>query len=169
MTDIYISDNPDRSHQVGDNIYHYKWSELTMPFGPVGGFTAYYETPFNFRSRLCYNVFAPIEKRHQYESDRFEGGSLQYRVCLYCGRYPAHFLRKCALCGIVFIKDFLNPKYCMDFPCCWDCMPKLPWTHCPDYSNKLANANSDLVAPLGINPKIFSKAELDDFDIFAEL
>lgn len=109
-----------------------------------------------------------------YIEPRYSNAGIPF--CGYCKRPPHWFTYRCVSCDVVFIKDFLDPKFCSSYPHCWNCLPKLSWSYCPDHGSKGLMENNGIVynegtafervlhchEPLGLNPKIYEASELDD-------
>ena len=109
-----------------------------------------------------------------YEPPRFRNSGIAF--CNHCKRPPHWYLYRCVNCNRVFLKDFLDPKFCFAYPYCWNCLPQLSWAFCPDHISTLVEDKGIVYnrgtrfertvhfhEPLGLNPKVYSDEELDAF------
>jgi len=85
--------------------------------------------------------------------------------CGTCRGVYLWFTHYCRGCGVFFIRDFYHPAFCDLYPVCWDCLPQLPWSHCPDHSNATSRLSDLTVEPIGLNPRKFTTEELQQAGI----
>lgn len=154
-------------HELDGEIVVYDYIDYALPVGSTGVIEAYNATPLSFRDRVCWARLDPINSHYLklVESDhRISGRHVEDSLCRECRKLPAYYLRKCFNCTNFFIKDFFDSRYCRFIPFCWNCLPQLPWSSCPDHPDRI---NWDNQLPLGVNPKTFTQEELDSFDPFS--
>lgn len=157
-----------RRHIVEDTEFIYS-DEYIHPIG-LGSYSTYYNCPPIYRDRLCFSYLFPSTLRHNYASDGapWTLSSSENGRCLICrGLYYSNLYR-CIFCDDIFIRDFYSPKFCMFLPNCYDCLPRLPWAFCPAHTRQGFPSSLKEIPPLGLNPKKYSKEELDSFDIFED-
>src|SRR5690348_13871483 len=135
-------------------------------------FSPKYKIPHTLQSRVC-----------MCEDPTAGKGPFTYiNYCGTCHKPMRYNIRRClgpGGCGKVFIKDFINDNMCVRPSCqlCWDCFQKVGNT-CPmrdtdEHGRYHSNGRGEQYTPLvlgpaGLNPREFTKEELDSFDIFAD-
>jgi hypothetical protein len=133
------------------------------------------ELPLTHRNLVCYPERCGDRNVSDYIDPKWANSGIPF--CRHCKRPPVWFTYRCVNCDSVFIRDFLDPKFCFAYPYCWNCLPQLSWTFCRDHNGRSMFYNDGLLyneggpferlirkhPPLGLNPQKFSDTELDDF------
>ena len=89
-------------------------------------------------------------------------------MCGNCNKVVPWFVKKCVDCDTYFIQDFRHPKFCGFYPTCWEHTLTQDWDYCVTHRSYLWDTGYwETVEPVGLNPKIISKEQLENFDIFA--
>lgn len=157
-----------RKHPIGEDVYLFDSNHI-HPLGDAT--TAYYSCPIIYRENLCFGYLSPMNLKHDYSSDGspWTLSNSNNGCCTVCDGLWYTNLHRCVLCDDLFIRDFFDPKFCLFFPTCWSCLPKLPWAYCVNHTptGVVAQLFKKTKPPIGKNPKKFTQEELDDFDIFS--
>ena len=130
----------------------------------VTEYRRYENVPWTHRNLLCFMTEGPRETRHEWRAALYVHGF--FGICATCEKPPIFKYYQCVSCDNFFIKDFTHHKYCILYPHCWNCIPKLGWDYCPDHTIPIYRSTADLEKihpPLGLNPRTFSNDDLDDF------
>jgi hypothetical protein len=140
---------PRSAHVGGLFNFHYSWNIDLIPAA--------------YQDRLCYgNVPTNVDKHTGFERVR---GVVTCAECEKPKVYNSHW---CICCGNFFIKDFIDTRFCPAYPHCFNCLPQLSWTFCPDHAlpdhvEFAQSGNTTLMLPAGFNPIEIDPAELEDF------
>lgn len=126
-------------------------------------YRSYWNIPIAFRDRICHGY-------RREETAAHNGYSSVNGVprCNTCRKPPFWSLHYCVSCGVLFIKDFSDSRFCNLYPHCFDCLPKLSWAYCPDHTPAFLvpifqiRTDPTEFAPIGLNPRKFTDEELAD-------
>lgn len=120
--------------------------------------------PHKYRELLCYGNMEEESRGHMAQYRRSNG----IVTCDIDDLTPVYNTYYCVSCGVFFIRDFVDTRFCPAYAHCWGCLPKLSWAYCPDHSSPATIQNSldgltTITYPVGRNPIEISDADLEDF------
>lgn len=123
-----------------------------------------YRVPNKYRELLCYGNMEAESNGHMAQYSRSNG----IVTCNVDDLTPVYNTFYCVRCGVFFIRDFVDTRFCPSYAHCWSCLPELSWAYCPDHSSPAIvqyslNGLTTVTYPVGKNPIEISDADLEDF------
>ena len=138
---------PRSAHVGGLFNFHCSWDIL--------------EIPTKFQNLLCYgSIPTNVDKHSKFDKRR---GIV---ICGDCDKPKVYNSHWCLNCGEFFIRDFVDTRFCPAYPHCFNCLDVLRWDYCPDHAMPqhvewAENGDTTIIRPVGLNPKNYSREELD--------
>lgn len=87
-------------------------------------------------------------------------------VCRHCGGILFTSIWRCPSCDDIYVKDFADPRWCLAYPLCHDCLEGIDPVPCTThYDTPIGDRRTRPV--LGLNPPKYEESELDN--LWAEL
>lgn len=118
--------------------------------------------PTRYQNLLCYGSMPTnVDKHTNFKKVR---GLV---ICGDCDKPKVYNSHWCLGCGEFFIRDFIDTRFCPAYPHCWNCLDKLKWDYCPDHAMPnhvefAENGDTTILAPVGLNPKVYTEEDLKD-------
>ena len=104
----------------------------------------------------------------------FNGMGRQWNVplCRVCGAPPKWFVFSCHACSNIFIRDFIDARFCFCESYCWNHLsesPFSPTTGCLEHSSTFSLEPDRQVSPSGLNERLIGITAQEYSDILDEL
>jgi hypothetical protein len=120
---------------------------MDVPFNPI------YDIPATFKSKICLCDNPVVDPFHKHPILVW---------CQRCSKPLRWQLRICSSCKELYIADFRNPENCkyVQHQRCWTCLQNPDTKKCEDSCSYRTEVL--VVPPVGLNPKKYTKEEIDE-------
>jgi len=121
------------------------------------------DAPYILRDKVCWPDSCG-NKETDRSIDSYEAeydAEYHLNVCRHCGGILFTSVWRCPSCDDIYIKDFVDSRWCLAFPLCWNCLTELSPQPCVPHGHDASRIVRNRT-PLGLNPPPFEESELDD-------